>query len=185
MLLVVGKGIRGRICHTIYEYGKVSNKYMKYYDKKKEPSCLNYLDVNNLYRWAIHKSCPYTVLSGLKIHLNLENILMKTSMKIVMKDIFFETNVQYLEKLLDIYNDLHFSHESIKIETVGKHVTNLHDKKEYGVHIRNLKETLNNGLVLKKVHSVIKFNQKAWLKSYIDMNSELKKMQMILKTFSR
>ena len=99
---------------------------------------------------------------------------------------FFETNVHYLEKLLDIYNDLHFSHESIKIVKVGKHVTNLHDKKEYGVHIRNLKETLNNGLVLKKVHSVIKFNQKAWLKSYIDMNSELKKMQMILKKiFSR
>ena len=100
MLLVVGKGIRGRICHTIYEYAKVSNKYMKYYDKNKESSCLNYLDVNNLYRWAIHKSCPYTVLSGLKIHLNLENILLKTSMKIVMKDNFLKLMFNILKNCL-------------------------------------------------------------------------------------
>ena len=37
-------------------------------------------------------------------------------------------------------------------------------KKEYVIHIRNLKQALNHGLVLEKVHRVIKFNQKAWLK---------------------
>ena len=41
--------------------------------------------------------------------------------------------------------------------------------------MRNLKQTLNYGLLLKKVHKVITFNQKAWLKSYIDMNTELRK----------
>ena len=39
----------------------------------------------------------------------------------------------------------------------------------------NLKQALNHGLVLKKGHRVIRFNQKAWLKPYIDMNSELRK----------
>ena len=43
------------------------------------------------------------------------------------------------------------------------------------IHLRNLKHTLNHGLLLKKVHRVIKFNQNAWLKSYIDMNTELTK----------
>ena len=49
------------------------------------------------------------------------------------------------------------------------------DKKEYVIHVRNLKRSLNQGLFLKKVHKVIKFNQKAWLKRYIDMNTELRK----------
>ena len=43
------------------------------------------------------------------------------------------------------------------------------------MHIRNLKQALNDGLILKKFHRVIKFNQKAWLKLYIDLNSNLKK----------
>ena len=47
----------------------------------------------------------------------------------------------------------------MKIENVEKLVTNLHDKTEYIIHIKNLKQALNYGLVLKKVHRVIKFNQ--------------------------
>ena len=40
----------------------------------------------------------------------------------------------------------------------------------------NIKQALNHGLILKKVHKVIKFNQKACLKPYIDMNTELRKI---------
>ena len=47
----------------------------------------------------------------------------------------------------------------MKIGNVEKLVTNLHDKTEYIIHIKNLKQALNYGLVLKKVHRVIKFNQ--------------------------
>ena len=43
------------------------------------------------------------------------------------------------------------------------------------MNIRSLKQALNDGLILKKFHRVIKFNQKAWLKLYIDLNSNLKK----------
>ena len=56
-----------------------------------------------------------------------------------------------------------------------KHVANLHDKTESVIHIRNLRQTLNHGLVLKKVHRVIKFNQNAWLKPYNDMNTDHRK----------
>ena len=52
----------------------------------------------------------------------------------------------------------------------------LHNKKKYVVHIKSLKQALNHGLKLKKVHRIIEFNQKAWLKPYIDMNTELRKL---------
>ena len=53
---------------------------------------------------------------------------------------------------------------------------NLRNKKKYVVHIRSLKQALNHGLKLKKVHRIIEFNQEAWLKLYIDMNTELRKI---------
>ena len=60
------------------------------------------------------------------------------------------------------------------IEKVEKLVTNLNDKIEDVIQIRNLKQTLNHGLVLKKVHTMIQLNQKPWLNPYIDMNTKLK-----------
>ena len=63
----------------------------------------------------------------------------------------------------------------MKINKCTKLVCNLYDKKNYVVHIRSLKQALNHGLILKKVHRVIQFNQEAWLKPYIDMNTELRK----------
>ena len=48
-------------------------------------------------------------------------------------------------------------------------------KKEYVIDVRNFKQALNHGLILKKTYRSIKFNQKAWLKPYTDMNTELKK----------
>ena len=66
----------------------------------------------------------------------------------------------------------------MKIEKVEKLVTNLQDKIEYVIHIRNLKKALNHGLILKKVQRVIKFNQKAWLKPHIHMNTKLKQKEI-------
>ena len=63
----------------------------------------------------------------------------------------------------------------MKIKKVQKLADNLHDKKEYVIDIKDLKEALIHALVLEKVHGVFKFNQKTWLKSHIDMNTELRK----------
>ena len=74
---------------------------------------------------------------------------------------FLEVHVEYLEKLHELHNDLPFLPERMKIEKVEKLVANFHYNTEYVIHIRNLKQALNNGLVLKKVDRVIKFNQNA------------------------
>ena len=51
----------------------------------------------------------------------------------------------------------------------------MHEKTEYIVHIRNSKQALNHGLVLKKIHRAISFNQDEWLKSYTELNTKLRK----------
>ena len=63
----------------------------------------------------------------------------------------------------------------MKIEKVKKLLANLRNKTEYVIHIRNLKQALNHGLILKKFHRIIRFKQKAWLKSYIYINTDLRK----------
>ena len=63
----------------------------------------------------------------------------------------------------------------MKIGNFEEIVANLCDKEENIIHIRNLKQALNHGLVLKKVHRIIKFNEKTWLKTYIVTNIELRK----------
>ena len=64
----------------------------------------------------------------------------------------------------------------MKIDKRKKLVCNLLNKKKYVVHIKSLKQALNHGLKLKKVHRIIEFNQKTWLKPYIDMNTEFGKV---------
>ena len=95
-------------------------------------------------------------------------------MKKVKKNIFSKL-IFNIQNSHDVQKDLSFLTERMNIEKVEKLVANLHDKNEYVIHIRNLKQALNHGLVLKKAHRVIKFHQKAWLKSYIETNTELRK----------
>ena len=55
----------------------------------------------------------------------------------------------------------------MKVNKCKNLVCNLYDHKDYVDHIRSLKQALNHGLKIKKIHRVLKFNQRAWLKSYI------------------
>ena len=91
------------------------------------------------------------------------------------KGYFLKVDVQYLGKLHQFHNDLSFIPERTKIEKFEKLVANLYDNAIYVIQIRNLKQALNQGIILKKVHRVIKFNQNAWLKPYIDMSTNLRK----------
>ena len=63
----------------------------------------------------------------------------------------------------------------MKIIKSTKLVCNIRNKENYVVHIRALKQALDHGLKLTKVHRVIEFRQESWLKPYIDMNTELRK----------
>ena len=84
-------------------------------------------------------------------------------------------DVKYPKNLHDLHSDLPFLPERMKINKWSKLVCNLYDKNNYVVTILSLKQALYYELILKKVHRVTQFNQKAWIKEYIDMNTELRK----------
>ena len=84
-------------------------------------------------------------------------------------------DIEYPKTLRMLHSDLPFLPEKMKIDKCPKLVCNVTDKENYSIHIVALKQALNHGLVLKKVHSVISFRQEAWLKPYIDLNTELRK----------
>ena len=58
ILLMIEKGIRGGIYHTIHRYANENNKYLKNYDKNIKSSYLMYLDGNNLYGWEMSQKLP-------------------------------------------------------------------------------------------------------------------------------
>ena len=64
----------------------------------------------------------------------------------------------------------------MEVNKCKKLVCNLFNKKKYVAHINTLKQALNQRFKFKKIHRVIEFNQEAWLKPYIDMNTELRKL---------
>ena len=66
MFLMVEKGIKGGICHSIFRYGKANKKYMKDYDKNKESSYLQYWDVNNLHGPTISQKLPVNDFEWIK-----------------------------------------------------------------------------------------------------------------------
>ena len=176
MLLMIEEGIRGGICHTVHHYAKTNNKYMKNYDKSKESSYIQYLDVNNLYGAAMSEKLPINEFKWVNDISGIHEKSVKSYDKENSdKGYILEVDVDYPSKLHKLHSDMPFLPERMKIDKTQKLVCNLHDKKKYVVHISILKQALNHGLKLMKVHRVIEFNQEAWLKKYIEMNTELRK----------
>ena len=175
MLLMIEEGIRGGICHAAHRYAKANNKYMKNYDQSKEPSYIQYLDANKLYGAAMSEKFPINGFKWVNDISEINKKFIKSYGKNSDKGYILEVDVDYPSKIHKLHSDMPFLLERMKIDKTQKLACNLHDKKKYFAHTSVLKQALNHRLKLKKVHRVIEFNQEAWLKKYIDMNTELRK----------
>ena len=172
MLLMAEKGTKCGICQAIYRYAKVNKIYMKNYDKNIESLYLMYLDANNLYWWATSQKLPVDGFKWIKKLFEFNEDFIQNYDENSNKRYFLEVVVEYPKNLHNLLSDFPFLPERLKIEKRNNLVCNAYDKKNYVALIKTLKQALNHGLILQKVHKVIQFNQKAGLKSYIHMNAK-------------
>ena len=187
MQLFIEKGLRGGISYIAHRHAEANNKFIKNYDPDKQSSYIMYLDANNLYGWAMSKPLPYRNFRWV----NADSVISKK------KGVghIYEVDLEYPEELHDLHNDYPCAPEKIKVTddmlsdycreiknkfkirsgNVYKLIPTLRDKKNYVLHEENLKLYLSLGLKLKKVHRVLEFDEKPWLKEYIDFNTENRK----------
>ena len=147
------------------------------YDRSKQTEYLQYLDANNLYGWAMSQPLPTGEFKWVNVR---EDIEPKKVVDMLVKNsdwgygYLLEVDIQYPPELHSHHNDLPFMCEKISVNGVEKLVPNLYDKEKYVIHVRAVKQALDHGLVLKKIHKTIQFKQSAWMKEYIDFNTRLR-----------
>ena len=148
---------------------------MKNCNNNKEESFLQYLHHNNLYGCAMSQKLPVNGFKWKKNMLKFNEEFIKNYDEDSDKGYILEVDVKYPKNFHGLHEGLPFLPERMKIGKCKKLVCNLYDKNNYIVHIRSLKQALDHGLKLKKFHRVIQFYQEAWLRPYIDMNTEYRK----------
>ena len=173
MLLMFEEGTRGGISQAVHKYETANNKYMKSFNNTSASTFLQYLGANNLYGWAMCKTLP---IGGFK----WIDVKEYTEEKIKSYDdnnstgALLKVYIEYPKELHSPHKDLPFLCERRKVDKTSKLLTTLDDNKKYVVCISALKQPLDHGLILKKVHKVLEFKQRAWMKPYIDKNTKLR-----------
>ena len=175
MLLMIEKGIRGGISIISNRYGKANNKYMEDFNDLELSKYLMYLDANNLYGWAMSQKLPVHSFKWLT-NKEIENLYNNQIVQVWEKmPCILEVDLSYPEELHDLHNDYPLCPERVECDKgVKKLIPNLRDKNNYVIHYKNLMQCLRLGMKLKKIHRGIKFIESDFMKSYIDMNTNLR-----------
>ena len=171
MLLMFEHGIRGGITQAFRKYAAANHPYMgDKFDPNKDTIYLQYLDANNLYGWAMSQPLPTGGFRWVDVNPNeISELATRTD-----KGYILEVDVSYPKELHNQHNDLPFMCERMEINGVKKLVPKLRDKKSYVIHIRALAQALEHGLILDRIHRVIEFDQSAWMKPFLDFNTQLR-----------
>ena len=154
-------------------YGKANNKYMENYNPGEESKYITYLDANSLYGWGMSQKLPY------------KNFRWVNENKLIGLDPFqidtngdtgyiLQVDLEYPKELHEAHNDYPLAPENITINKIDKLTPNLNNKTKYILHLKNLQLYLELGLKLTKIYKVFAFEQKDWMRPYIDLNTNLR-----------
>ena len=171
MLLMIEKGIRGGISNAFKRYAKANNKFMKDFDPAEKSSFIVYLDANNLYGWAMSKPLPvggFEWMGEADLE-NWERFVDEEGIGCIL-----EVDLEYPVELHDFHNDFPLAPEKMILGKVEKLTQNLRDKEKMVLHGKNLALFLSLGMKLKKVRRGLKFQEKNFMKNYIDKNTSLR-----------
>ena len=173
MILFVEAGIRGGVSMISNRYGKANNKYVENYNSNEESKFITYLDANNLYGWGMSQKLPYKNFRWLD-----EAKLAKFDPTLINTEddtgYILQVDLEYPKELHDVHNDYPLAPESFKIKKIYKLTPNLKNKTKYILHLKNLQLYLSLGLKLTKIHKVLAFDQKEWMRPYITLNTDLR-----------
>jgi len=171
MLLMIETGIRGGVSMISTRYSKANNKHMKNFDPNQESKFIQYLDANNLYGWAMSQPLPLNNFEWMTEN-DLSNWRQFSDQE--GKGCILEADLEYPKELHNLHNDLPLAPERVVGNKVEKLIPTLGDKKNYVLHYGNLKQYLEMGLKLLKIHRGVLFNEEAWLKPYIELNTKFR-----------
>ena len=179
--LFIEKGLRGWISYIAKRYAKANNKYMKDYDPTKPSKYISYLDMNNLYGWAMGGYLPY---GGFKWLQNVDGFDVNSICKKSSTGDIFEVDLEYPGELYVLHNNYPSIPEKlaipydilsdyctkiadeyeIKVDIVKILIPNLGNKTNYVLQYKNFQLYLSLGMKLTKIHRVLKFKQSDWMK---------------------
>lgn len=148
---------------------------MDTFDDEKESSYIIYIDCNNLYGYSMMQHLPIRGFKWCTEEFKVESILNIPDDASI--GYIFEVDLDYMPDLHDQHNDYPFCAENKLVpntQNVRKLLLTLQDKENYVIHYRMLKLALQHGLILKKIHRVLQFEQSDWLKSYIELNTKMR-----------
>lgn len=172
------RGIRGGQSVIFKKYAKANNKYLSDYNPEEPSTYISYLDANNLYGVAMSCKLPDSDFKWIgEDEISIADIMNYDEEKHD-EAYVLEVDLEYPEELHDKHNDYPLACERYqpKGDNCYKLCGTFHDKKDYIVHIKNLQLYLKQGLKVSKVSRGVKFHQSAWLKTWIDLNTNFRKV---------
>ena len=187
------KGMRGGISMITHRYAKANNSYLTEYDPEQPSTYIVYKDANNLYGNAMVQALPVCDFQWMDSELDVLSATPDADIGYIL-----EVDLEYPPELHDLHSDyplapekLEISHDMLssyqrelkqelgyKPAKVEKLLPNLWDKDHYVIHYRNLQFYLAQGMKLTKIHRVLQFKQRPWLKPYIEKNTVLRAQAM-------